>query len=433
MYFFNINAIFRNLKYILKYLTILFFFILFFIFLFFITTCRAETIDDLTNTINSAIDNIQEIQNGANWCVGLFDDGNYYMLTCASYGVGNNSFANYVQNNKNYIFCTDSTYRLSRRGGTNYYTLTSNGYTFYGEDNTNHRLNLNANSLYYSSIDVHYENSNSVYFQATEVAPSFIPPSFVNYEDSNWNGTLVNGEFNYFYINGNSVNSVYLYFYDTTYGVGDDDSVVWGAILDENSQYVLHDVNGGIYWAFNKTIPFGGYRNSRDYKLVIQYFDNNNISQSLDYTWTTDFSQAVIDGEWDNGLADINKGIQDTNNFLSSDKINNADFDLPEINVNDFTAGFFTTLVGSITNAFIDTTYDESITFEVRGKSYTINSQQFDILSSVGLGVLKNFTALFWVFGVGYWIFCDARMRISRLREFNWQSMFADDISVNML
>lgn len=80
--------------------------------------------------------------------------------------------------------------------------------------------------------------------------------------------------------------------------------------MNDSSEYVLHDANGGIYWAFSKTIPFGGYKNNHNYKLSLQYVDNNNEWQTISYTWTTDFSQAVIDETWDNGFADINKGYK---------------------------------------------------------------------------------------------------------------------------
>lgn len=180
-------------------------------------------------------------------------------------------------------------------------------------------------------------------------------------------------------------------------------------------------------WKIPKSALIPIYDNST-YNMWLDYGDNFSLSTDTE-TLSTSFSELGKSM----AITDTQDATQEIADYLNNDEVNDADFELPEISVNDFTLSFFSTLVGSITDAFLDTTYDESISFDVRGTTYTIHSTEFDILGKVGLGVLKNFTALFWVFGIGYWIFCDARKRIMRLKEFNWTAMFADDISVDML
>lgn len=115
---------------------------------------------------------------------------------------------------------------------TRAYNLTTDSVSYVTDSLTfgtgNYRYRIAG--IYSGTYNVYYNTGsgsadlNHVLYPKDDIS-IFTPPSFVNYDDSNWSGTLVNGEFNYFYINGNSVDSCYLYFYDTTYSIGTTDDI----------------------------------------------------------------------------------------------------------------------------------------------------------------------------------------------------------------
>ena len=157
--------------------------------------------------------------------------------------------------------------------------------------------------MIYGNIPIYTDYNLINGYWCPENYSSFVAPSFVNYDDSNWDGTLVNGEFNYFYIDANDSSRVLVYIYDETFQVSDEPGYGWSAILDDTSPYVLHDSNGNMYWAWSKNDMFGSYQNEHTYQLSFQYLDNNDTWQDSQlYRWTTDFSQAVLNGEYNEVL-----------------------------------------------------------------------------------------------------------------------------------
>ena len=359
--FYNIKII---MKYLYKCLNALFFIIcliiLFFLIFLNLHSVSAETIGVDGSAIPETV-----INNVVSWYEANYADTyDYFTMQYApadTYGIvnvfnlGDPStkiiyFSNHIESSTG--TATGEYFTFNKSTGQNINKLGDISSYIYN----NMRFSNNL-PLYYSNLDLYDNNNTLLWVSDYTSSPSFTAPSFVNYEDSNWDGTLVNGEFNYFYIEANDSSRVLVYIYDETYSVGGslDDGISWATVLDENSEYVLHDSNGAMYWAWSKNDMFGSYQNYHTYQLSFQYLDENDTYQdSQVYRWTTDFSEAVLNGEYDEVLGDINKGLNDINGFL-----NNSNYDqssivnsMPSTNVQDPTENQINNIFTMIRNAF---------------------------------------------------------------------------------
>ena len=317
----------------------------------------------------------------------------------------------------------------------------------FGYGQGHHQISGGASGFVISSVNIYSGAYNHSYFDNNIFPQNYFnnrSASIINTTTQAYQDNLVNGSFEYLIVDAGDYAQYPVILHINNGSISIDSPGKYKYIvLDHNSPYADLSIEPNQYqsWTIPKAdlIPF---YNNTVYNIWLTYGENHALSTST-YTWTTNFSQSTIDNavvdEQDathqvaENTQQIANELGQTNQFLTSDNIDDNDIELPEISANDFTLTFFSTLVGGITDAFLNTSYDEYIEFDVRNTHYVIHSTEFNILSRVGLSALKNFVSLFWIFGIGYWIYCDARRRIALLKEFHWTAMFADDISVDML
>lgn len=275
---------------------------------------------------------------------------------------------------------------------------------------------------------------------------------FENYEyTENFTDTLITGEFTYFYFRVPKYNSekwpCWIYFHDTTNIEPPSYDYVNGtsSVYIDLNDYVSNDVGNNYIWAYLQddyynyyaipsSFPFQGYIDGHTYELHLLWAKGSGLDIGhKSFEWTTSFTQAGIIKQQevlnDKTLTQRDKYFD----YLTSGNIQNEIINIPSLSVSDPTYGFFSSLVYMITDAFYSTTNSESISFEVYEKPYTIYSSDFNFLNTSGLAVIKNLLSISWVLGIGYYIFCDIRREITRLKEFGWWSLFADDISIDIL
>lgn len=250
---------------------------------------------------------------------------------------------------------------------------------------------------------------------------------------------LITGNYVGFPIYSGSVNKdepMTLKFIDTKNGAN---TIVDSYILDENSPWFVSyeytgDYAGQFYYFVTQRFMDNPLNivNGNSYKIELT-FPTANGYDDLDVSWTYNLTGDVQQNIQDNVQQDTLKQVEQTNAFLNSDKIDDSDIQLPEMEADDFTFSFFSTAVTSIVDAMNSATSNESITVEFRGTTYTINSSDFNFLRNNGFTLLRDLLPILWIFSIGFMIYKDAHYRIQKLKEFNWHAMFTDDIQVDML
>ena len=295
---------------------------------------------------------------------------------------------------------------------------------------------------------VYRDSSLETIIYTPSTSPSWREPTFENFEDSTTFGnTLVTGEFTYFYFKAYEYNNephpIWLYIHDVTnfeppsYDYVNDSTSVWIDLRQfvYNStgvNYVYNYLNsdGFNYYALPSVNPFGKYQNNHTYQLDLLWTTTGSDSGHKSFRWTTNFSTAGATLQETNSN---DPSLTDTNKFYNDLTLKGDLIKLPQLSVEDPTYNFFSTLVTKITNAFYSASMDETLTFEFLGEEHTIHSTDFNFLSQSGLQIIRNLLALWWMFAIGYYLFCDIRRIVFNLKEFHWSLMFEDDISVKML
>lgn len=286
-----------------------------------------------------------------------------------------------------------------------------------------------------------YYDSSSIWWQRY---PSFNSPSISGLvANDSYNLQTLSSPFNNIILHNNEVDisssSILFDVYDDTYGVSTEPFL--SLTLNNTSDYYWTNNVDKSYFSFNLSdISKYNSVNGNKYHIFVSYFDNFGNTNTIAYWFQFVFSADVIQNIEDNtqqninnNLENINNQMEQTNEFLTSDSVNDSDIELPEMEAEDFTFSFFSTAVNSIIDAMNTTTNNETISFVFRDKTYTINSSDFNFLQHNGFELLRQLLPLFWIFSIGLMIYKDAHHRIQKLKEFNWHAMFSDDISVNML
>lgn len=275
---------------------------------------------------------------------------------------------------------------------------------------------------------------------------------FENYEDTeHFSNTLITGEFTYFYFKvpkfDSEIFDSWIYFHDITniepssYDYVNNTSSVYINLNDYSSSDIgnnyiwayYNDANY-TYYAIPSSFPFQGYIDGHTYRLYLLWDKGSGLDiGQKSFEWTTSFTQAGVIKQQE-VLNDKTLTQRDRlYDFLSKGDITNDIINLPSLTVSDPTYGFFSNLVYSITDAFYTSSSEETISFYSYDKEYTINSSFFNLLKNNDLSVLKNLLSIIWVVSIGMYLYIDIRKEITRLKEFGWSGLFADDISIDIM
>lgn len=323
--------------------------------------CATQVLDTFTynnTTYNLALDSslvnviktIPEYQSGDYWffafinTVQFFPKTTDFHLTMGDMGIINTYF-DFVYNNSS---------------GACYYNITSSSYgskyTGVFERTSSYRrwYTRSGNDLYFWTNSTMYYGNNVFY----SYVPPYNEPVFVNAEDSNWDDTLVNGEFNYFFIDCNDATLVSFEVRDLTLIEQN-----YNIDIDSWSQtFYLWELPDYIYntqlrqYAIPKMDLRNGYFNNHTYQFVLAW-QRDNDTYSKDWTITTDFSQAAITNNEEQQKNKMEQDISSINNFLNDDNYNSSSIanQMPSTDVQDPTEFQVNNIFNMIRNAFSTT------------------------------------------------------------------------------
>lgn len=276
-------------------------------------------------------------------------------------------------------FSTSSTSNLTRY---NYYCVEDPNATYYFFGNMG-GSQLQTGSNTYTNIDFTYS--------------TFIEPEFLNAEDSHWSNTLVNGEFNYFFIDCNDAEYV-------SFTIQDMTLIEQNYNIDYNSfsqTFNLWETNY-IYnvalrqYAIPKTDLRNGFYNNHEYKYTLSW-TVDNVSDSKTWTVTTDFSQATITNDEEIQKNNMEQDLSSINNFLSDDSYNSSSItqSMPSETNTDPTASQVNNIFNMIRTAF-STTNANDVVFEVPNTDQTITIPANLVSQHIPQPILILIQSFYW-------------------------------------
>lgn len=316
--------------------------------------------------------------------------------------------------------------------------------------------NHNSNRDYlYSNDNIYYEDG-SVFMSANvfnKVAP-FITNEVGSIESWNFESfEFDSGEYSYF-------DNVSVKFYYSIDNTNWQQAEIFS--LDTESDYVVRDdpfsetftaniPRSEIFKNFSlKTGDYIGfeifYKNQSDYYGPYQLTVSNSSSGSgsgsntsvQDYTNQFSNLENSINGTTQaiesqtNAINGTTQAVNDTNDFLKDNTVDDSQFNLPTVDVNDPTANFFDTIFMGLYNA-VTNNEEKTISLEILGNNINISSADFNYLNGNEWNVLRIILSSMWVFGIGIYILKDIRKMIDKIKDGNVENMATDDIKANMV
>lgn len=127
----------------------------------------------------------------------------------------------------------------------------------------------------------------------------------------------------------------------------------------------------------------------------------------------------------------VNNSVNNLTNTLTADPSSTESEFLeafPDVNIDDPTNSLFENLSNGIYEA-LTATGSQSISFNFRGTSYSISTDDLDTSSSG----LKSFLSLFVNFGLSLWLVKDLRNKINKVKNGKFEALGAEDVSANMV
>lgn len=204
----------------------------------------------------------------------------------------------------------------------------------------------------------------------------------------------------------NNTNGSVLYDY---YPVKIGDSVGMYDLVNKNYEEISGAVAGSIISSPN-----------------IDYNQNSNTEQNT----TIDYTDNIQNVQ--NSVDKMQETQQETNEFLKNDTINDSNFNLPSIEIEDPTANFFDTLFVGLYNAFTSTE-NKTISFKIFNTEININSSDFNFLNLEEFNLLRFLLEIFWVVGIGMFILKDIRRMIEKLKNGDIDNIANNDIKADMV
>lgn len=474
MGFFNLNSILYNLRKICKYLSFSLMIVAFVVIALLLmgkgvnasTTVLSYTFNENGQELVWNIDSSGIVTvSGTLW--GANVNGNFSTLVNSElldYWDNEYSYYPYVRENYSRIYYgyfkvpRGESFYCVRTGSHNEFAAYSGSGSFFWYDSYYKDSSYKNNGFTISNYTCYplcnlYSDSSLTSTMFTFVDPSsvesFKAPSLLNYDDTeNWGNSLYTGEFTYFFIDSYTDKPIRVYMYDQTDMSVDSNynlngvyswSITLPDVDDNGNSLYLYDTNDGQYkYAIPCTVPFGSYRDKRDYHLVIEYQDDADRWDSVHYYWTTDFTQAGTTKQEENkedkmlsGINSLYQSQRELNNFLSGTNYNSDDIKLPEIEINFEQEHFLDEIFSKIRNTFVNDSYvDVEIPVPFSENTITIPSNYIEEHIPA---ILINLIRLFYWFIIGRYIFKDVFGYVDSLRQGDFFMQSEKDIKTEVL
>lgn len=133
-----------------------------------------------------------------------------------------------------------------------------------------------------------------------------------------------------------------------------------------------------------------------------------------------------------NSISGTTQAVEETNNFLQDTTVDDTQFDMPTVEVNDPTANFFDTMFTGIYNS-VTTDEDKTIILPILGSNISVNSADFNVLQASEWSLLRVILSAMWTIGIGLYILKDIRKMIEKIKDGNIENVTNDDIKADIV
>lgn len=133
-----------------------------------------------------------------------------------------------------------------------------------------------------------------------------------------------------------------------------------------------------------------------------------------------------------NAIEGTTQAVEETNDFLKDTTVDDSQFDMPTVQVNDPTANFFDTMFTGIYNA-VTTNEDKTINISLLGNNITVNSADFDFLQGNSWSLIRIILSAMWTIGIGLYILKDIRKMIDKIKDGNIENVTNNDIKADIV
>lgn len=255
-----------------------------------------------------------------------------------------------------------------------------------------------GNDTYVSSagnVIMYIDSSKTSFF-----FPELIEPTFLNAEDSHWGNTLTTGEFNYFFIDGNSYENIIFTVIDFTLGSWDNynniDNYTQTFEFSHDSDFI-YDVPNNRYAVSKHSLKFG-YTNGHSYKFSITWLENGG-TDGKNWDITTDFSQSAIIADEENQKNNMEKNLNEINGFLNDNTYdsNNITNNMPNSDEYESpTDSGFNNIFTSFMNAFTNN-QTQVVRFEFPNSNGQYIEIRSDLVTSkIPFPILMLIQSFYW-------------------------------------
>ncbi len=178
--------------------------------------------------------------------------------------------------------------------------------------------------------------------------------------------------------------------------------------------------------------------NVSNYEYILNSFDydsekdsiNGYVPEGPEDPTSPDYTEKF--DELNSSINDLNNTQQDTNNFLKDDSINDSDFQLPTVEVEDPSSNFFDTIFMGVYNS-VTVKDDVLISFDVMNTHVNVSSADFNFLTDSRFSILRSLLSMFWIFGIGIFILRDIRKILDKIKSGNVDTAITNDVKADMV
>lgn len=365
-----------------------------------------------------------------NWNVGGVDDESFYCYGCY-----------FKKSGSQYVYRDSRSYRgLQHSGGTEFHI----------------ELFLPSQLIYtdlplYTNFQISME-SYEVFVSTTEQTESPVR-IYTNWFDNQYRGNYavsiitnpdsVSALSIEMEVEGNPAgNSQYRYYFDVTSN-GDYDIVFSLTYQDYRSINIIRksvtniisqstgggqgENEGGQSSGGGNSEGESSSSSSKDYT---ENFDE--LKQSINNTTASINNQTQAINNQTNAIEGTTQAVEETNSFLKDNTVDNSQFDMPTVEVNDPTANFFDTMFTGIYNA-VTTDEEKTINVDLIGNTFSVNSADFNFLQASNWSLIRIILNAMWVIGIGLYILKDIRKMIEKIKDGNIENVTNDDIKADIV
>lgn len=160
--------------------------------------------------------------------------------------------------------------------------------------------------------------------------------------------------------------------------------------------------------------------------------ESDDSGESGDSGTTNDKDYTENFDNLENSINGTTSAIQDTNDFLKDESVDDSDFELPTVEVDDPSANFFDTIFTGVYDA-VTIEEDVTIGIDVMNTHVKISSADFNFLVDERFSLIRTILSYSWIFGIGMFILRDIRKILDKIKNGDVDTAVTDDVKADMV